>query len=102
MFSFATIGRNILVLVLLAIIIFTGIINPRFLSLQNILNILQQISVLGIVSIGMTILLISGGLDLSVGVLFLLVLMSVVLLLFKLILWVWVFLPSLPASFLDF
>jgi ribose transport system permease protein len=67
MFSFATIGRNILVLVLLAIIIFTGIINPRFLSLQNILNILQQISVLGIVSIGMTILLISGGLDLSVG-----------------------------------
>jgi len=67
MFSLATIGRNILVLVLLAIIIFTGIINPRFLSLQNILNILQQISVLGIVSIGMTILLISGGLDLSVG-----------------------------------
>jgi ribose transport system permease protein len=67
MFSFATIGRNILVLVLLVIIIFTGIINPRFLSLQNILNILQQISVLGIVSIGMTILLISGGLDLSVG-----------------------------------
>ncbi|HOT05720.1 MAG TPA: ABC transporter permease, partial [Atribacter sp.] len=67
MFSFATIGRNILVLVLLAIIIFTGIINPRFLSLQNILNILQQISVLGIVSIGVTILLISGGLDLSVG-----------------------------------
>ncbi|HHT09317.1 MAG TPA: ABC transporter permease, partial [Candidatus Atribacteria bacterium] len=57
----------ILVLVLLAIIIFTGIINPRFLSLQNILNILQQISVLGIVSIGVTILLISGGLDLSVG-----------------------------------
>ncbi len=70
MFSFATIGRNILLLVLLAIVIFTGIINPRFLSLQNILNILQQISVLGIVSIGMTILLISGGLDLSVGSLF--------------------------------
>jgi len=67
MFSFATIGRNILVLVLLVIIIITGIINPRFLSLQNILNILQQISVLGIVSIGVTILLISGGLDLSVG-----------------------------------
>ena len=67
MFSFSTIGRNILLLVLLAIVIFTGIINPRFLSLQNILNILQQISVLGIVSIGMTILLISGGLDLSVG-----------------------------------
>ncbi|NLJ50073.1 MAG: ABC transporter permease, partial [Candidatus Atribacteria bacterium] len=67
MFSFASFGRNILVLVLLVIIIFTGIINPRFLSLQNILNILQQISVLGIVSIGMTILLISGGLDLSVG-----------------------------------
>ncbi|NLJ49805.1 MAG: hypothetical protein GX428_09530, partial [Candidatus Atribacteria bacterium] len=47
MFSFASFGRNILVLVLLVIIIFTGIINPRFLSLQNILNILQQISVLG-------------------------------------------------------
>jgi len=63
----ARLGRYILVFVLLAIILFAGIVNPRFLAVRNLLNILLQISVLGIVSIGATILLISGGLDLSVG-----------------------------------
>lgn len=60
-------GRNVLILVLLVLALITGAVNPRFLTLQNVLNIMLQISVLGIVSIGATILLISGGLDLSVG-----------------------------------
>lgn len=60
-------GRNVLVLVLLVLALITGIVNPRFLTLQNVLNIMLQISVLGIVSVGATILLVSGGLDLSVG-----------------------------------
>ncbi|MEA1963650.1 MAG: ABC transporter permease [Candidatus Aerophobetes bacterium] len=67
MVSSAKLGRYVLILVLLAIILFTGIVNPRFLAVQNLLNILLQVSVLGIVSIGATILLVSGGLDLSVG-----------------------------------
>ena len=60
-------GRNVLVLVLLVLALVTGIVNPRFLTLQNVLNIMLQVSVLGIVSTGATILLISGGLDLSAG-----------------------------------
>lgn len=54
-----------LVLVILGISIVAGSINPRFAARANILAILQQISVLGIVTMGMTLLLLSGNLDLS-------------------------------------
>lgn len=50
-----------------AIALITSFINPRFLSLSNITNILEQIAVLGIVSSGMTMLIISGEIDISVG-----------------------------------
>jgi ribose/xylose/arabinose/galactoside ABC-type transport system permease subunit len=42
---------------------------PTFISAVNILNILQQIGVPGIIAVGMTIVMISGGIDLSVGML---------------------------------
>ncbi len=61
------IGRFTLLITLLAIIIVTAIGNPRFLSPNNLLNILFQVSALGIVASGQTILLVAGGLDLSVG-----------------------------------
>ncbi|OAA29492.1 sugar ABC transporter permease [Kosmotoga arenicorallina S304] len=50
-----------------AIAIVTGIVNPRFFTTSNIMNILEQIAVLGIVSSGMTFLIISGEIDISVG-----------------------------------
>jgi len=54
-----------------SLIIILGIIatifNPRFLSLQNLVNILQQNSILGIVAIGATLVMISGNFDISVG-----------------------------------
>jgi ribose/xylose/arabinose/galactoside ABC-type transport system permease subunit len=40
---------------------------PAFLTLPNITNILKQISINGILAVGMTLVLISGGIDLSVG-----------------------------------
>jgi ribose transport system permease protein len=55
------------VFVLIALILVMGISTPVFVSARNIKNILQQVSTLGIVSMGMTILMISGGIDLSVG-----------------------------------
>lgn len=61
------IGRYTLLIVLLLIVVITAIGNPRFLSVNNLLNILFQVSALGIVAAGQTILLIAGGLDLSVG-----------------------------------
>jgi ribose transport system permease protein len=56
-----------IILVLVALIIIMAIASPVFLSARNIRNVLQQISTLGILSMGMTILMISGGIDLSVG-----------------------------------
>ncbi|HUX38839.1 MAG TPA: ABC transporter permease [Rectinemataceae bacterium] len=42
---------------------------PTFISPVNILNILQQVGVPGIVAVGMTLIMLSGGIDLSVGML---------------------------------
>lgn len=41
--------------------------SENFLTLNNLENVSKQLAVVGIVSIGMTIVLISGGVDLSVG-----------------------------------
>jgi ribose transport system permease protein len=56
-----------LVVIIVALSIVAGIINIRFFSIRNILNILEQVSVLGIVAAGATILIISGNFDISVG-----------------------------------
>jgi ribose/xylose/arabinose/galactoside ABC-type transport system permease subunit len=42
---------------------------PTFISPVNLLNIIQQIGVPGIIAVGMTMVMISGGIDLSVGML---------------------------------
>lgn len=46
---------------------FFAICSDQFLSSTNLLNIMRQVSITGIVSVGMTIVIIAGGLDLSVG-----------------------------------
>jgi len=56
-----------LLVVEIALAIITGMINPRFFTTSNLMNILEQIAVLGIISSGMTMLLISGEIDISVG-----------------------------------
>lgn len=57
----------LLFLVILAISIITASINPRFLRINNIMNIFEQVAVLGLVAAGATILIISGNFDISVG-----------------------------------
>ncbi len=54
-------------LVLLLLIIVFSLVSPAFLTLGNILNIIRQVSMLGIVSVGVTFVMVSGGMDLSVG-----------------------------------
>ncbi|MDK2943651.1 MULTISPECIES: ABC transporter permease [unclassified Mesotoga] len=51
----------------IVIAVITGLVNPRFFSTSNIMNVLEQIAVLGVVSSGMTLLIISGEIDISVG-----------------------------------
>ncbi|MBV9230876.1 MAG: ABC transporter permease [Chloroflexi bacterium] len=54
-------------IVLVIGIIITSILSPAFLTVSNISNLLSQIAALGIVTMGQTIALVSGGIDLSVG-----------------------------------
>lgn len=51
--------------VLLIIVIVGSLIAPRFLTAANIINILEQSSVLGLTTIGLTFILLIGRLDLS-------------------------------------
>jgi len=45
----------------------SSVLSPYFLQVQNILNILRQISYTGMIALGQTFVIISGGIDLSVG-----------------------------------
>lgn len=53
----------------LALIVFVGLsfASPFFLQTNNLLNLLDQSVVTGIVSVGMTFVILTGGIDLSVG-----------------------------------
>jgi len=57
----------LLLIVVFLISALTGYVNPRYFMQQNLFNILEQISVLGLVAAGATILIISGNFDISVG-----------------------------------
>lgn len=54
-------------LVFIVFIIVVGFIQPRFLMPMNIRNILIQVSITGMLALGMTLVMLSGGIDLSVG-----------------------------------
>jgi len=57
--------RPLLGLLILSVII--SLISPRFLSVGNILNILRQTSINAVIAAGMTFVILTGGIDLSVG-----------------------------------
>ena len=61
------IGRWGSLIALAVLVVVSAILSPHFLQLQNILNILRQISYTGIIALGMTFVIIAGGIDLSVG-----------------------------------
>jgi ribose transport system permease protein len=50
-----------------ALALASALMSPHFLQPQNILNILRQVSYTGIIALGMTYVIIGGGIDLSVG-----------------------------------
>lgn len=66
---------------LIGLIIASAILSPAFLKPVNILNILRQIVPNGIVACGMTMVILTGGIDLSAGSLFALAGVSVALML---------------------
>lgn len=55
------------ILMIIIISIFFGLLYPRFFSIKNIINLIRQMSILMIVSMGMTHLILMGSIDASVG-----------------------------------
>ncbi|MDD3777534.1 MAG: ABC transporter permease [Actinomycetota bacterium] len=61
-------NQQVFLIILMIIIgVVVTIVNPNFLSVQNLFNIVLQVSVLGIISVGVSMILITGEFDLSVG-----------------------------------
>ena len=65
----SSVGRNLGLVIVLLILIGAGVYTAgdRFADVDNVLTILRLASVIGVVSIGMTFVIIGGGIDLSVG-----------------------------------
>lgn len=63
-FNIATLGPLI---GLIALIIIGALLSDNFLSARNISNVLTRSSFIGIIAVGMTFVIIAGGIDLSVG-----------------------------------
>lgn len=51
----------------LAVFVFTALRNPQFVSAYNLENLIRWISLFGIISIGVSFVIITGGIDLSIG-----------------------------------
>ena len=64
------IWKHPMLLVLAAELVVTSIIYPRFWSVVNLQNLLTQNSPLAVAAAGMTLVIIAGGFDLSVGAVF--------------------------------
>ena len=67
-FDFKASLRNYaLFLIFLGMCVFFAIGSPTFLDPNNVINVFRQISINGILAIGMTLVIITGGIDLSIG-----------------------------------
>lgn len=59
--------KNTPIILFVVVFVVFGVLSPRFFSLQNFENLLRQSSYIGIIAVGMTFVLLTGGIDLSVG-----------------------------------
>lgn len=64
----ASMWQKVIPLMALVLLIVTvTVMNPAFLDPANIMNLLRQISINGLIAFGMTFVILTGGIDLSVG-----------------------------------
>lgn len=63
----AYISKYRIFVVFLVICILLSILSPAFLKTRNLMNVVRQISIIGIISMSMTMVIISGGIDLAAG-----------------------------------
>ncbi len=54
-------------IVLAVICVIFAVLEPAFISQRNIFNVLRQVSIYGVLAVGMTFVILTGGIDLSIG-----------------------------------
>lgn len=59
--------KSSLLVVFAGLFVSAAILSPDFLSARNLSNLLQQSALIGIIAIGMTLVILTAGIDLSVG-----------------------------------
>lgn len=60
-------GRYGIFFIFIGMVILMSILSPAFLNVYNLINIVRQVSFIGIVAMGVTIIIITKGIDLSSG-----------------------------------
>ena len=61
------IRKYAILIVLIVLVVVFSVLSPAFATFNNAMNVVRQISMMGIVTVGFTFILLGGGLDLSVG-----------------------------------
>jgi len=56
-----------LIFIVIGLVVVMAVVSPNFLTTTNLLNVVRQIAINGILAIGMTVVCLTGGIDLSVG-----------------------------------
>ena len=64
---FGFVARFAPTLFLIALMVLFAAIEPRFLSSINLFNVMRQVSITGLLAVGMTFVILTAGIDLSVG-----------------------------------
>lgn len=57
------------IIFLVAVMVVFTALDPRFLSATNLFNVMRQVSIVGLLALGMTFVILTAGIDLSVGAL---------------------------------
>ncbi|MFL5018637.1 MAG: ABC transporter permease [Rhizobium sp.] len=65
--GFSFLARFAPLIFLLVLMLVFAIIEPRFMSSINLFNVMRQVSITGLLAIGMTFVILTAGIDLSVG-----------------------------------
>ncbi len=63
--NFINTFRAVIILIIMCIV--ASFLSPAFLSLTNLFNVIRQVAVVAIIGCGMTFVILTGGIDLSVG-----------------------------------
>ena len=60
-------GRYGALIFLIVLCVVFAVLEPAFLSTRNVFNVIRQVSIYGMLAIGMTFVILTGGIDLSIG-----------------------------------